>query len=112
MAESSVTLEFLAQLAQRTLDEMRAMRKEVADVRTLSLQTHDFSRRLDRRMDGFDRRMADLKDDLEVMLKAELMGSMTHMETKLDHYLQPIRDRLLGLDRLEGRVSALERKAP
>ena len=73
MAKETVTLEFQEQLLQRTLDETRTLRKDVADVRSLCLQTYDFSRRL-------DRRMVELKDDLEVMMKAELMGSRTHME--------------------------------
>lgn len=109
MADDSVTLEFLAQLSHRILDEVRVVHREVADVRTLSLQNHDYSRRLERRMGEMDRHVGELKDDLEAMLKAELMGRMAHMETTIEHMFQPIRGRLLDLDKLEQRLSTLER---
>ena len=98
MTDRTVTLEFLAQPSQNMLDEMRALRRELADVRSLSLQNHDYDRRL-------DRRMSELKDDLEVMPKAELMGRMGHMETKIENYLQPITDKLRNL---EDRVAVID----
>ena len=45
MADDVVTLEFLARLCQQTLQEARALRKDVADVRTLGLQTIEYARR-------------------------------------------------------------------
>lgn len=100
MAEEVVSLEFLSRQQQRLHEEMRTLRKEVADIRTLSLQTYDSQRRLERRVN-------ELKDDFEVMLKAELMGSLTHLETKLEILLQPVLEKVPGLDR---RVAEMERK--
>ena len=98
-----ISLDLLARLCRQTLQETRATRKEMAEVRSLSLQTIDYARRI-------ERRVAEQRDDLELMLKAELGGSMAHMQTQLDNHLQPIEDRLRGLDELEQRVQALEGK--
>lgn len=105
MAEANepISLELLARLCQQTLQETRATRKEVADVRTLSIKTIEFARRI-------ERRVAEQRDDLELMLKSELGGSLAHMQTRIENYLQPIEDRLSGIDELERRVEALERK--
>jgi hypothetical protein len=102
MTETTVTLEFLARLCQQTLQEARALRKDVADVRSLSLTTIEYARRI-------ERRVGEQRDDLEMMLKAELGGSLAHMQTQFENYLQPIHDRMLELDKLDERISALER---
>jgi hypothetical protein len=83
MADDVITLEFLARLCQQTLQETRALRGEVADLRRLALQTIDYVRRL-------DRRMGEQRDDLELMIKAELSGGMAYMQTQLENNLQPI----------------------
>jgi hypothetical protein len=102
MADENITLDFLARLGQQTLLEARALRKEVADVRTLSLQTIEYARRIERRMN-------EQRDDLELMIKAELGGSLANMQTQLENHLQPLQDKYLELDKLGARVSALER---
>mgnify|MGYP001302931458 CR=1 FL=1 len=109
MAEDVITLEFLAHLCKQTLDETRALHGEVADVRTLSLQTVEYSRRIERRVGEVDRRVSEQRDDLELMVKAELSGGMANIQTQLENYLQPIKDKLLQLDKLQERISALER---
>jgi hypothetical protein len=102
MPDENITLDFLARLCQQTLHEARALRKGVADMRTLSLQTIEYARR-------FERRMAEQRDDLELMIKAEFGGSLANMQTQLENHLQPLQDRYLELDKLDARVSALER---
>jgi hypothetical protein len=101
MPEEVITLEFLSRLCQQLVQETGALRGEVREVRTLSLQTVDYARRI-------ERRVSEQRDDLELMIKAELSGGLAHMQTQLEHHLRPIHDRLLDLDRLEARVSALE----
>lgn len=129
MADNVITLEFLAHLSRQTLDETRILRKDVADVRTLGLQNIEYSRRIEHRVGEVERRMGEVerrvgevehrvgeverrvgeqREDLELMIKAELMGGMANMQTQLEGYLQPINDRLLQLDKLEERVQALE----
>jgi hypothetical protein len=105
-AKEPISLELLARLCQQTLQETRATRKEVSDVRTLCLQTidfADFARRI-------ERRIGEQRDDLELMIKAELSGSLANMQTQLENHLQPLEDKLNGFDRLEERVGALEHK--
>lgn len=89
MADVDLTL--LTKLAEQTLSEVRQLRKEVADIRTLALQGTEFTRRMERRVN-------ELKDDLELMLKSELMGQLTHVETRLE----------ASIDALSERVSAIE----
>lgn len=87
----TVDLTLLAKLAEQTLSEVRQLRREVADVRTLALQNTDDSRRMERRVN-------ELKDDLELMLKSELMGQLTHVERRIE----------ASIDQLSTRVSAIE----
>lgn len=68
MAEETITLEFLARLSEQMLQEARALRKEVAEIRTLTLQTIEYSRRI-------ERRMTERRDDLELMIKSEPGGA-------------------------------------
>ncbi|MGF9565479.1 hypothetical protein [Neorhizobium sp. JUb45] len=90
MSQDVIDLNFIAKLLQRTNEEVRALRKDVADIRTLTLQTYDFSRRL-------ERREVELKDDLEVMVKMELTGALAHLQSKLEGTLGRIEDKLDGV---------------
>ena len=95
MAEEAITLEFLARLCQQTLQEARALRKEVADIRTLTLHAIEYSRRI-------ERRVSEQRDDLELMIKAELGGAFAHMQTQMENHQQQ------EMDRLVARIRALE----
>ena len=108
----NVDLSLLAKLARDNLAETKALRGEVADVRTLSLQTVEYMRRMEQRLDarisgvdarisdldgrianvdsrisGLDDRMVGIRDDLEIMLKSELMGRLGHFETRMENLL-------------------------
>ncbi len=52
--------------------------------------------RLESRISAVDQRLAELRDDLEILLKSEIMGSQTNFEIKFDQRLQEIEDRLKG----------------
>jgi hypothetical protein len=64
-----VDITFIGEKLNQVLAELRKMRGEIGDVRTLSLQTVEYARRL-------DRNAHELKDDLELMLKSEIMGDL------------------------------------
>jgi Mg2+ and Co2+ transporter CorA len=102
MSDEVVTIELSARLSHQTLQELRALRKEVGDVRSLALQTVDYTRRV-------ERRMGELRDDLELMIKSEVGAALAHMQTQIENYIQPLQDRFLQLDKLAERVDALER---
>ena len=75
------TLEMLQALMVRCLDgqadikrELVDMRREMGDVRGLTLLLSDKVERLDRSINEVKHDMHDIKDDIRIMLKAELMG--------------------------------------
>jgi hypothetical protein len=66
------------------LNILREIRSEQNQHRTLLLQAGDYIRKMEQRLDG---RIVALRDDLELMLKSELMGSLTHFQTKIENLL-------------------------
>ena len=83
MAEN-VDLTLLAKLARENLAETKPLRRELTDVRTLALQTSDYVRKMEQRLDA---RIVGVRDDLELMLKSELMGRLAHFETRIGNLL-------------------------
>ena len=81
---------------------LRDMRKEQADHRTLLLGVVESLRRLearsDKRMLALETRLGDLRDDLELMLKSELLGSRAHFETVYEHKLEALAERLAAVE--------------
>lgn len=100
MPETTVDLSFLSKQVQTLIDETRHMRKEVADVRSLTLQTFEFSRRV-------ERRQSELRDDLEITIKMEFGGGFANLQTSIDGSLGRIEGKFAEL---AARVDAIERK--
>nr|WP_294503507.1 hypothetical protein [uncultured Rhodopila sp.] len=95
------TLEMLQALMVRSLEgqadikrEMKDMRREMGDVRGLTLALSDKVERLDRSINEVKRDMHDIKDDIWIMLKAELMGRQGNFETRVEARLAELADRL------------------
>ncbi|KAB2918483.1 MAG: hypothetical protein F9K29_07910 [Hyphomicrobiaceae bacterium] len=63
---------------------LQEIRQEQNKQRALLLQTVDYLRKMEQRLDA---RIVAARDDLELMLKSELMGSLTHFETKIEGLL-------------------------
>ena len=87
------------------LEQLRAIRSEQQGHRTLLLSCVDYMRRVEQRVVDFeqrlvstDRKLNELRADLELMFKAELMGQLANFETRIE----------AQLDRISDRVSALE----
>jgi len=74
------------------------IRVELRDHRTLLLQLADGSRRHDRRFNDMERRLGDLSAELELMVKSELMGRLSHFETQIDEKLAQLQDRLHAVE--------------
>lgn len=100
MPDTTVDLSFLARQMQNLMDEMRHLRKDVAEVRQLTVQTYEFARRA-------ERRQAELRDDLEVAIKMEFGGNFANLQTSIDESLGRIEGKVGDLAE---RVDALERK--
>lgn len=108
MAEP-VDLNFLGRLIQQTLDEVSDLRREVREQRQLSLTTVDYLRRLEKqfdarfvaleaRMAALETRVAAIPDDMELMLKSELLGRLAHRDTVMDEKLEQLADRIAALE--------------
>ncbi len=84
---------------------LRELRAEAQQHRAMLPQLVDASHRHDRRFDEIDRkfgevelRISDVRAELELMLKAELLGRLTHFETPIDERLAQLGDRLFALE--------------
>jgi hypothetical protein len=80
------------------LSILKEIRVELRDHRTLLLQLADGSRRHDRRFNDMERRLGDLSAELELMVKSELMGHLSHFETQIDEKLAQLQDRLQAIE--------------
>lgn len=69
------------------LPHLRALRSELADVRTISLASVDHARRIERRLD-------EVRDDLELMIKAEPVGRLGHFETQIEAQTDRMREQI------------------
>lgn len=94
----------MAETVDNTL--LLEIRKEQRDQRSLLLQTSEYVRKLgqhtetrllaiERKILNVEERMSALKDDLELMIKSELMGSLTNFETRIENLIER---RLAGTD--------------
>ena len=77
MAEQQIDLNFIGRQLERVLDEQRTLRREMDDVRNLVLGLADQNRRL-------DRHISDMQADLELMIKSEIGGRMSNVESRLE----------------------------
>ena len=80
------------------LNLLKEIRAEQRDQRTLLLQSVEYSRRIERRLDALDRRTGELRDDLELMIKAELMGRLGHFEIQIEQALGRMSDRMDAME--------------
>ncbi len=88
---TAIDLNFLAKQMERLLKEAAALRRDAAKSIVLATQNLEFSRRIERRFGEVDervsqkgRRIDELKDDFEVMLKAGLSGSLANFEDRVE----------------------------
>ena len=70
--------------------------------RTLLLQLGEGVHRPERRFGDIERRISDTRAEIELMLKAELLGSLTHFETQMDERIARLEDRASALERPHG----------
>jgi len=85
MAEPEIVdLNFLARLIERNNAEQREMRGEIADMRRGLLQLIEKAQRHELRFDELERRIVETKDDMELMIRSELMGRLANFETRME----------------------------
>jgi hypothetical protein len=75
-------------------DIRREQREHLALTLSLSERLLASEKRLSQRIDDFekrlDQRFGELRDDLELMLKAEVLGRLTHFETRIDQKIEEL----------------------
>ena len=64
-----------------TIQMLKTIRREQDEHRSLLLGLIDQGRRV-------ERRMSEMRDDLELMIKSELMGRLTHFEIRMDEKIE------------------------
>jgi len=72
---------------------LKDLQKDMRHHRTMLLHLVELVRRNDRRFDEIERRLSDARADLELMLKAEFLGRLTHFETLTDERIAQFEDR-------------------
>jgi Mg2+ and Co2+ transporter CorA len=101
MTTDNISLDFLAQQSKLQIEEVRQLRKEMADMMRLLNGTYDLTRRV-------ERRETELRDDIELMIKMELGGSLANMQTTIDGALSRIE---VSISDVARRVQTLESKS-
>jgi Mg2+ and Co2+ transporter CorA len=100
MTTDNISLDFLATQSKLQIEELRQVRKDLADMMRLLNATYDLTRRV-------ERRHTELRDDAELMVKMELGGSLANLQTTIDASLSRIEQSVGDVAR---RVDALEGK--
>ena len=77
------------------LSILKEIRADVREHRSLLLQLVDANQRANTRFDAIERRMGELRADLELMLKGELLGRLAHFETQIENRLGELEARLV-----------------
>jgi hypothetical protein len=90
-------------LMMAILRELRAdMRQQTSLLLQVAEATHRHDRRFDeieRRFGDVERRISDTRAEIELMLKAELLGTPTHFEMRMDARIAELEVRLPALER-------------
>ncbi|MBX9467278.1 hypothetical protein FVA81_21970 [Rhizobium sp. WL3] len=98
MTTDNISLDFLAKQSKLQIEELRQLRKDMADMMRLLNATYDLTRRV-------ERRETELRDDIELMIKMELGGSLANIQTTIDASLSRIEQSVGDVAR---RVDTLE----
>ncbi|MFN3635656.1 MAG: hypothetical protein ACK4UZ_07970 [Rhizobium rhizophilum] len=83
MTTDNIGLDFLAKQSKLQIEELRQIRKDMADMMRLLNASYDLTRRV-------ERRETELRDDIELMIKMELGGSLANIQTTIDASLSRI----------------------
>ncbi|HEV7251255.1 MAG TPA: hypothetical protein VGN93_30135 [Shinella sp.] len=101
MTSETLSLDYLARQAKSNMDEMRLVRKDLAEMMRLLTASYELTRRS-------ERRQVELRDDLELMIKMELGGSMANIQTSIENSLArvvaTVGDVIQRVQRLEDRT--------
>jgi len=102
MSTESLDLTFLTRQQEKILSELNAIRQESRQVRTGFSTVSEYLSRLNKRLDDLERRIIDMREDTEAMIKLEIGGAVANLETRLEQRVDEQFDRFYRLldDRL------------
>ena len=86
--DSTLMLEILKEIRKEQNSQRTLLLQTSAAVRNLHQYTEENLLAIKRELLNFEERMKAHKDDLELMLKSELLGSMAHFQTKIENYVE------------------------
>ena len=89
LASDTTSLEFLQRQQVELLKEMRAMREDLGQSFRLLTDTRIS---IGRTLSGLDRRISEVKDDLETTLRMELVGHRNSTGDDIDRRADALRD--------------------
>lgn len=77
--------EITYELFTRRFEQLNEMHRELrADIRALG----ESMLQLSRQVSNLDRRISDVKDELEGTIRMEMGGAFAHLETRLEHLIE------------------------
>lgn len=96
MAEQTIDLTFLGQQNEKILAELGATRQDNRQIRAGFTSVSEYLSRLNKRIDDLERRIIDMREETEAMIKLEIGGSLAHLETRLEERMAVQLDEKLG----------------
>jgi hypothetical protein len=84
------------------LEQLRIIRRENADMRGLLIGLVEQGQRFDRKLSEMRRELHEMKDDIELMLKAEIAGRVGNFETRAEAIFSRVDERLVALETIVG----------
>lgn len=64
--------------------DLAEVRNDLADMRRAILQLIEKAQRHERRFDELEHRIVEIKDDMELMIRSEVMGRLAYFETRME----------------------------
>jgi len=89
--QNNVTLDFLGRVLSEIQADQRQQRTDLSDIRSLVLAQIEYSRRV-------ERRLSEVRDDLEMMFKSEIMGRFSNFEMRLERRVDELLERVNTLE--------------
>ena len=89
--QNNVTLNLLGRILSEIQTDQRQIKADLNDIRSLMLSQIDYSRRL-------ERRLSEVRDDLEMMFKSELMGRVGNFEMRIGQNINDLDIRICALE--------------
>jgi len=104
----TISLEFLARQQVVLLDEMKNFRDEMTEMRREMRMIRQSFIGISEHFSRQERRVSELRDDVQTMIRMEVGGSIANLETRMEVYIDGLDQKVSGLDtKLDAILSAV-----